>query len=205
MSATTADQIASLDDSTDYEHDAWARFLARMVDIQIVVLPLLLVIAFGVGVVHALSPIPAIDTYLAMTGWPRVLIDTGLMWAVSLVAESLMISAFAGTPGKALMGVAVRTAEGAKLSVRTAALRWLMVLAMGRGLGAPLLGLITLVYAYRDVEETGTTAWDDMLDVNVTRKRVAWWRWALAILISACLIGLNAAAMFARLQDLTGS
>jgi hypothetical protein len=121
---------------------------------------------------------------------------------VSLVVEALLISAFTGTPGKALMGVSVRKAAGGKLSTPKAALRWLMVLVMGRGAGVPIISLMTLVNAYQDVEKTGSTSWDDMLDVRVARKPVGWWRWTLAVLIFASLVGLSALGTLGEFKNL---
>jgi hypothetical protein len=79
MTEITGDLFAPRRPERHYGRDAWAGFLARMVDVQIVVLPTFLVIAFGVGVVHGIHPIPAVAAYLSVEGLPRFLMDTGLM------------------------------------------------------------------------------------------------------------------------------
>jgi uncharacterized RDD family membrane protein YckC len=179
-------------------NDAWARFLGRSADVQIMVLPAIILFGFFAGVASVLG-YPQVLMLLSAGGvWTTV---TGIVLALvfSLLLESLCLSLFGSTPGKKLMGVRVRDGQGAKISFLTAAKRWFLVLVMGRGLDIPVIWLITAWTSFNHYEEHASTTWDDMLALHVARREVAWWRWALGVLIFVAGILFTAWSMMGKI------
>lgn len=171
----------------NHSNDAWARLLARNVDYLLLVTPLTLVFGGLIGLIGAAVAPDEMNALLEnkIASWA-----IGLAAAVgaAFVLETVLISAFGGTPGKALMGVKVAREEGGgKPSVATAAKRYFLVLALGRGLGLPLLSLIAVITSYNHYTTHGETVWDEMLELSVSRRNVALWRWALAILATIAI------------------
>jgi uncharacterized RDD family membrane protein YckC len=92
---------------------------------------------------------------------------SGVVWLVWFPLEALSLSRWGYTPGKWLLGIAVRDARGGRLSFRDAFHRSAALWAYGFGANT-LFGVVTGVLAYGGLKRTGATYWD-ALDGNVVR------------------------------------
>lgn len=164
---------------------AWARVFARATDGALVGLPITFALGFSIGIVCMVLDQPQVLAAMTRGGVIGYLVNLGLAIIATGFAETILIAAFRGTPGKALLGIKVARPDGRRLSLWRSASRYLMCLVVGRGLSLPLVSAGTAVIAYNRFIDKGTTIWDDALDLNVTRHSVGWWRWAIAIL---CLV-----------------
>ena len=72
-----------------------------------------------------------------------------LTWAVQFVLEPLLLSTWGYTPGKWVLGLTVRNAEGGKLRFSQAAARLAGVFCRGEGYGIPLYNLYRNYKCYR--------------------------------------------------------
>lgn len=161
--------------------DAWARYLARMID-GLLVWFVMALLSFLLAVsLEAISP-DLLEAYFAIhedrlwqfvAGVPIIL----LSW---LFFDTLALSLFGTTPGKLLMGVKVTGRDGGKPSVFAALWRSLLVQIIGLGARLPLLSIATLLLAYNRAAEGRTMLWDTFADTTATRTPVAEWRWWLA-------------------------
>jgi uncharacterized RDD family membrane protein YckC len=186
-------------DSNRRRRDGWARFLARMSDILLLVLPGSFIIGIGLATMQLSGLLPGPDPEAnPLVQWG---INMLIGLSVSLFLESLLLSSWGTTPGKWLMGVKVRTEAGEKLSFPAAAKRWLLVFVIGRGLGIPIVSLITLFRAAEDLQEEGITTWDEMMDLTVTRRQVNALRWTLGVLL---WLGMMALAIAERVASMMG-
>jgi uncharacterized RDD family membrane protein YckC len=117
---------------TAYAHPG-RRILARLIDIEIYRLPILLVLAL----VLRLS-----NEIINLFAYP-------LTVALMIVAEPFLLSRFGTTPGKKLCGLTLRTSEG-ELPCYTAAFQRTISLAgLGLGLGLPIFSFLTTIYWLR--------------------------------------------------------
>jgi uncharacterized RDD family membrane protein YckC len=171
------------------QHDAWARYVARTTDALVMVLPG----TFVFGALYGLAGLAYPPLLAVVSGGRIVEFAFGLAIAIlaSLLLESFCLAVFGATPGKWLMGVRVRDAKGAKLSFGAALRRWFYVFAIGRGLGIPLIGLITAWVSFQHYETEGATAYDQQLAVNVDRPQIAQWRWVIGIALAVGYFVLN--------------
>ena len=86
--------------------------------------------------------------------------------------ETIFISLFGTTPGKALFGIQIRDANDKKLSFKTSFKRALSTWIKGLGLNIPVLNIATGLHQFNVVKKTGRTSTDQALDINVYyRKR----------------------------------
>jgi uncharacterized RDD family membrane protein YckC len=143
LRTTTASQVLQV-------HRPWARFLARMADgilFQLVVLLALPV---------AWKPDPA-DVLGVNVYFIGISIASLIAWTF---VEAFFLAAWGMTPGKWMYQVRVMHPEGRRLHYGEALARSLHVLFSGIACGLPGVPLITMALAYRELMETGTTAWD---------------------------------------------
>jgi len=159
--------------ATDAPHP-WRRWLARFVDgavlgmiVGFMALPLL---------VLATGPVdPAVaGSHPMLSG------STVRMWAINMVLtglqvplEALFLSMRGTTPGKALLGIHVRTAEGGFPPFRVAMQRAFRTWVMGWGMGIPPLTFAAWIFGYFHLMRTGTTPWDRALDLRVEQTRIS--------------------------------
>lgn len=128
----------------------------------------------------------------------ETLLGVVMIGAYRLV-EAGMFSAFGTTPGKALMKVRVRRADGARLSFSDALRRSLTVWVKGEGLGIPLISLITHLTAYSRLSQDGITSWDREGRFVVSHRKVAWWRW---LVLFALVSGVIYLVVLGRMEDI---
>ena len=124
------------------EHDyplakRWPRFFARIFDIWWISLLFTFVAAFILSMYSA--------------GFVRFINSPGsgqalqlLSLPVVMVIDAMLYKAFGNTPGKALLGIAVKTSEGKNLSFTQYLGRNFSMWVRGFGLGIPLVNLFTM-------------------------------------------------------------
>jgi len=137
------------------------RFVARTLD------SLVLLLVAGVGA-------EAMGTSVPLLVMPLLLIPF----------EALLLSTWGYTPGKWLLRVAVRDADGRRLSFREALHRIGAVIVFGVG-GASEAGLITPIVSYRHLKRDGATYWDKLGNFRVWHGRVG----AVRTVVAAVAIG----------------
>lgn len=149
----------------------WHRWLARILDVG----------CFG-GLMGMVVGTVAPDVFL---GANDIALNLMLL-ALWVPVETLLISAYGTTPGKALLRIRVTDADGYSLAPGTALERSFQVWMRGLGFGVPVVSLVTMVLSYNRLEKQGSTAWDDALGVRVTQRQVGAGRW---MFIAALVIG----------------
>jgi hypothetical protein len=90
-----------------------------------------------------------------------------LIVASYMFAEAAFISIFGTTPGKWFFGLSIRSRSGGMPGFYTSLLRSLRVWFVGCAMNLPLIKYITMVLAYQQLYETGTTWWDRKSDTQV--------------------------------------
>lgn len=148
----------------------WSRFWARNFDLMI----------FGVVVRLALAPVFP-DIFWATSFWGG-LIEAILWLPLALVLDALVMASFGTTPGKALWGLSVRSATGARLSLPAIVKRNFGFWLYGFGAGIPLLGIVTLALNYWQGRKGLPARWDRGAGHQVRQKPIGWLRRIAAFL-----------------------
>ena len=134
--------IAALGDTKPHPFQRW---LARMVDITIA--------GFVIGIVVGLiAPRSMILNSQVMSMFLAL-----LFWAA---AEPFVMTHFESTPGKALLNIHLRTAEGRSLTREQMFERSFRVWFFGLAAGFPLISVFTMAVARHKLTREGTTSWD---------------------------------------------
>ncbi|MGI5899494.1 MAG: MerR family transcriptional regulator [Christensenellales bacterium] len=159
----------------------WRRLLARGFDIFLyrIMWTALLAFVFNVNI-------------SARSNWGN-LFDSYVAWGMMLLLEPLWLSFFGTTPGKAIFGLRIESAEGKRLSYKEGLERTWMVLGSGMGYGLPIYDLVRLWKSYKLCSENETLPWDWQLSTSYTIKDIRWQR-------SAAYIGASAAAVLVLLM-----
>jgi len=149
----------------------WIRFWARSFDLYSWALLIAIVSAFAFPAVLEIR-----DAIL------------GLLIAFTyMFVEPLLLSTWGTTPGKALLRIRLRKADGRKPGYGAALERSFYVWTRGIGLGVPLIGLITQLLAYNRLKDKGVTSWDQACDFRVAHQVVGAPRAAIAVAIFLAL------------------
>lgn len=151
----------------------WRRLWARFLDLAIISTPPM--------VIASLFFSPTWGLFALM-----------FVFVVAWMAETTLLSKWGTTPGKWLLGVLVREADGQKLSFVHAQQRTLSVIVRTGIFWLPLFGIL----AYRDLERKGATKWDRKGRYIVTYTPVSGARWFASlslvfVFIAATVIGLG--------------
>lgn len=149
-SESRAAPLADPDENNSRRSRAWLRWLARIVDgIWWFLLVWTVAVASGwLGLWHVI-----------FAGYV-LLIGTAVAW---IPVESYLLSRFATTPGKWLLGIRVTDDVGQPLGFVPALKRSLLVLVTGRGFGLPageLIPVLQFSMSWILYRRTGTTLWD---------------------------------------------
>jgi uncharacterized RDD family membrane protein YckC len=127
-----------------------------------------------------------VHTCILASGWkPGVGVGSVLGVLIVLgwvVVEAALMSTIGATPGKALLRVRVRRADGRGLDFERALTRAVEVWLKGLGMGLPVVSLITVAIAYRRLRREGVTAWDEAGDIVVSHETIGRTRIALLVL-----------------------
>ena len=137
----------------------WVRFWARIFDYQVFILIFGTIIYMTVGPILAYSMLMPI---MAIFVWCFV--------------EAILIAGIGYTPGKWLLRVKVRSADGEKLSFRASLQRSLSVWWLGYGAGIPILNLITMTVACVKLSNLKMTSWDRFGHFKVSHSKIGFFR-----------------------------
>jgi len=129
---------------------AWSRLGARFIDLNL-------------ASALAVSLIGMPDLANTMEVLVTTLVGV-LMW---VFIEPVFLSRNGMTPGKWLFRVRIIHAENRFLTYGEGLKRTAQVVAMGMGLGLPIVSLVMLALAYRELTVTGSTPWDRKGSVDV--------------------------------------
>ena len=143
----------------------WLRYLARLADT-----------AFFAAILCVVYPQVMTQP---LVGWHLLYVPLAFV-----MGEALCLSAFATTPGKLLLGISVRNADGRRLSVGEAFGRSLGVLVRGQALGLPVAVFFAQIVAWGVLTAEGATTWDLRGNFIVRHARVG----ALRVLFVLLLV-----------------
>lgn len=139
----------------------WIRYWARIFDIYLFSL-------LGGALLGFFAP-----ELLARTSDIVLGVVALLIW---LVVESILLSVAGTTPGKSLLKIHIRRADGTEIGLRDAFTRSILVWWRGMGVGIPLISLFTLITAYTNLTTQGMTSWDRDSGFVVSHDEVGWTR-----------------------------
>ncbi len=151
----------------------WRRYFARIFDVYLFML-------FGGFSLGFLAPSLFDGDGQSSRGTDQLLGLIGL--AAYVPVEAIMLSAFGGTPGRALYGIRLLPTRGT-LTFGAALNRSAAVWLKGMGLGIPIVSLITAITAYKKLKESGTTSWDASQGWTVSHAQLGTGRW-IAIVVT---------------------
>lgn len=159
--------------STDQPQRAgpWSRFFAQWFDVSLL---------FAL-----MSVLLALTGYRLERDGTRFLAQL-LILPVGLMVQAALLSTIGTTPGKAMLGLRVRTWDRALADVRTLIRRQGLLLVKGMALGIPLINLVTSYLAKKKLDRARLTVWDEAAgtDVYQTEHQPGrLWLCALAIML----------------------
>ena len=102
-----------------------------------------------------------------------------LMMIVWIIIEAAMIHVWGTTPGKALLGLRVRRADGEPVTIGLSVLRSIRVYLMGMGMTHPILMPLCHGFSWWFVRKHGAALWDGASGIRVTMTAIKPWRWVL--------------------------
>ena len=159
---------------------AWPRLWARQIDFALCV-AIALGLAFLVGATHLLAT-ANIFVQLGI----ETLLGTLLIFLVLIGYETLFLTTFGTTLGKAVLGLRVEPQSGTKIEFQRALRRSLGVLWLGcwAYVGFPVVTFIAWNWSRRCLRKTGSTPWDDSCNTRIAGGPVPLWRATLAGVIA---------------------
>jgi hypothetical protein len=163
------------------------RLIARWIDLLVVGLPFVLALMFAAG--FSAPTLGALGKAMPMHLWQVLWVI--LLISLSPIPEAGLLSTWGTTPGKALAGLTVRDATGAKLTFETALRRGYRVAFHGLGLGLPVIAYVTQIVACAQVRRTGVAAWDHALGTDVRSEPPSVLQWAGLGAIAAAMIAVS--------------
>lgn len=160
----------------------WRRFFARSLDFSLCRLLLDAVLALGFRTT-------------AGDGLMWDLLMAYLTWGVQFLLEPLLLSTWGFTPGKWLFGLAVRNADGGKLTFSQAFGRLSALFGRGEGWGIPFYALYRNYKSMRALEEGEVLLWEETCAYTIRDLRPVRWVGFLgaeaALLAVSLLLGLH--------------
>lgn len=161
-------------------NQAWARWLARSIDIFLLV-PVLMALYLGLGLAVELGRLPADFTAWMYDPLLSAVVDTVVLLILVALWDPLFLSNTGTTPGKWIMGVRVRRLDEQRVGFFTALARALWVFTVGLGLLIPMVSLICMVSARSQLVRDRRTSWDKVLKLEVPHSKRHPIFWLLAI------------------------
>lgn len=162
----------------------WRRFFARLVDMTLLGLPTAIV----VGVVGSLLSLnfaiwlqnPGASTVL---GW--------LLMPLFLLIEAAIYGMFGSTPGKALLGIVVKSGNGEQLSGADYAGRLRKLYWGGIGTGFPLVAWIMAIRQFIHCQRNRSTTYDAAGGFMVEGKPLGVVRWVSASVVVLAMVAVQ--------------
>ncbi len=144
----------------------WVRLVARIFDLWIASLVVQFVLGFIVGLFMP-QILPSLVSFYG------VIISSIVIVPLALGFDALVYRAFGKTPGKAILGVSVVTAEGAPLTPKAYMRRNLSVWLFGLGLNIPLVNLFAMGRQFNRLGEGAPTSYDEPNGWTVLAEKTA--------------------------------
>lgn len=144
------------------EHEAppaVIRFWARMLDLAWYII----VLAFAAAQFYNGDQL--LKVMQESAAWQILLNATMFLLFVPL--EAWMLAKFGTTPGKALLGLRVKNLDGGLPSFKQALYRSLSVAIRGVGLGIPIYGWFTMLFARIRLLRFGISVWDEQAQTEI--------------------------------------
>jgi len=171
----------------------WRRFYARTIDLFFIsfVVVAFLGALFGFFAPHMVNEIMHTLKNPFLSG-----IIVYIFW---VPLEAFFLFRTGTTPGKSLFGIQVLDKSGHRLSYPDALQRTFLLWIKGEGLGIPLVAIVTRLFAYKRLKNTGTTLWDSAMGTVVTHKEFTMVR------TIACVIVVGTVALVTLVLALAGN
>jgi lipoprotein-releasing system ATP-binding protein len=152
----------------------WARFWAKMVDLNLYWLVVALVVSAAASAMG-----------LRIAEQPIVLTTVDLLWLLALFVaypflEAISVSTTGTSPGRALFRFSISRPDGARPSFRGAFARAWTCLFFGRG-----MGWISWLASYSHLLDRGSSLWDRDARTEVCHRGARWWSWIGPVIIVA--------------------
>lgn len=164
---------------------AWLRFFARQIDYALV--------GGAAGLVAARLRPDLHDGIELLVGLAAL--------ALFVPLEAALLATLGATPGKWLLHVCVRDAEGRRLGLADAMSRSVSVWWRGMGAGLPFVSLVTALLAYQRMRREGVTSWDRDGGFRVSCGPLVPSRLAGALLVLACALVLAGGIAYWRERE----
>jgi uncharacterized RDD family membrane protein YckC len=171
----------------------WRRFYARTIDLFFIsfVVVALVGSAFSIFLPHMVNAI--------MRTFKNPFLSGVIVYIFWVPVEAFFLSRVGATPGKSLFGIQVLDKSGHRLSYADAMQRTFLLWIKGEGLGFPLVAIVTRLFAYKRLKNTGTTLWDSAMGTVVTHKEFT------ALRTIACVIVVGTVAFVTLVLTLAGN
>jgi len=144
----------------------WTRFFARIADMTVFFLIFYLFIhTFFASLFHS----PLRMTFIS------------IIWYI--FAEAILLSNVGTTLGKSLLCVTVTDKEGKRLSFSAAFKRTFWVYVKGYAFGIPVLLIIALIIAYKNLQANQITSWDRDCQTTVTHQNSTMPVWIAVVVV----------------------
>jgi hypothetical protein len=148
----------------------------------------------------SMGPRPGLRLLARASDWTLIAVTLALVAPatamltsfICLPIEAVLLARWGFTPGKWLLGIAVRDPFGRRPAFRHALRRAAVVWAYGTGAHTPF-GLATGVLAYGNLKRTGTTYWDALGGYTVHHSPVSAARVAIAAIFVVVALGIAVA------------
>ena len=158
----------------------WIRLWARIIDTGIVSLAIAFPVSFlMLLIVAVIIPFLSSGTASVLLFVFPVILGTVLLFVYCFI-EPIFFAVFGTTPGKALLGIDVRTQTGGRLSYSQAMRRSLRVWFYGLGMGINIVVFITLLVAQHNLTHKKIATWDRLGNFRVVHRRIGVLRGTIA-------------------------
>ena len=136
----------------------WRRWAARSVDITFNGL----IMSFGMGVaLYSLVPYEANAFFSFLETPSGILLNIILSTLLGCILTGLMIGSTSSSVGKIIFGIRVTGQNGLPIGASAGLMRDLAIWVQGLGIGIPIVAMFTQIYAYKRLNKTGSTSWDE--------------------------------------------
>lgn len=169
---------------------AWLRYFARIIDMAIGLFTIGIIVGLIIGIfLYIFDAIQLLDQI-------SELIFIVISILIYFFIEAKIISKYATTPAKKLLGISIVGVNGEKLDYKTSLNRSLTLWLKGLGLMIPIVSLIALIMSYNGYVEQGTTPWDKDNGAVVQYEPIGTIRFAIGIILGVFSFILNAYLSF---------
>jgi len=181
------------DEKAGPNYHPWRRFYARTLDLFFISF---VIVAF-VGAVFSFF-LPHMVNEIMRT-FKNPFLSGIIVYVFWVPFEAFFLSRTGTTPGKSLFGIQVLDKSGLRLSYQDALQRTFLVWIKGEGLGIPIIAIVTRLFAYKRLKNTGTTLWDSAIGTVVTHKEFT------IVRTIACVIVVGTVALVTLVLTLAGN